>query len=45
VGNGGAFAVAIVDVVVAGIVTGVDELMALVEEVTGANEVVELVGP
>lgn len=46
VGDGGAIVdVVIVDVVVAGIVTATDELIALVEEVTGADEVVELVGP
>lgn len=46
VGDGGAVAdVVVVDVVVAGIVTGVDEAMALAEEVIGADEVVEVVGP
>jgi hypothetical protein len=46
VGDGGAIAdVDVVVVVVAGIVMGIDELIALAEEVTGADEVVELVGP
>ena len=46
VGDGGAIAdVDVVEVVVARIVMGIDELIALAEEVTGADEVVEFVGP
>lgn len=45
VGEGGVVVVVDVDVTVADWITGVDGLVILAEEVTKAEDVVELVGP